>query len=311
MSGVTRVAVVGLGKIAQDQHLPAIAGSRQFELVAAASPAGVARGVPVFEDVEQLLASPIRIDALALCQPPQFRFAAAARALRAGKHVLLEKPPGATCLEVEALERLATEARTTLFSAWHSRFAPAVRPACAWLATRHIRSIEIQWQEDVRQWHPGQEWIWQPGGLGVFDPGINALSILTRLVSEPLLVQGGTLEVPGNRAVPIGAQLQMATLSGIPVSATFDWRQRGAPSWDITVLTDEATLRLSAGGATLHIADRPIEVPATDEYPAVYEHFAALLAQGASDVDALPLRLVADAFMICSQRPVAPFYEDS
>src|SRR3546814_6207365 len=72
-----------------------------------------------------------------MCQPPQARFEAAAKAIRAGKHVLLEKPPGATLAEVEALTRLAEASATTLFAAWHSRYAPGVAPARAWLAERH------------------------------------------------------------------------------------------------------------------------------------------------------------------------------
>ena len=59
------------------------------------------------------------------------------QAIRAGKHVLLEKPPGATLAEVEALTRLAEASGTTLFAAWHSRYAPGVAPARAWLAERH------------------------------------------------------------------------------------------------------------------------------------------------------------------------------
>jgi D-galactose 1-dehydrogenase len=42
--------------------------------------------------------------------------------------------------------------------------------------------VNVIWREDVRVWHPGQDWIWQPGGLGVFDPGINALSIITHIL---------------------------------------------------------------------------------------------------------------------------------
>ena len=39
------------------------------------------------------------------------------------------------------------------------------------------------------RWHPGQEWIWQAGGFGVFDPGINALSIVTRILPRAGLRQ--------------------------------------------------------------------------------------------------------------------------
>src|SRR3546814_7929308 len=80
-----RVAIVGLGKIAHDQHIPAIAASDEFELVAAASLSGTIDGIPVFESVDALLGAGIAIDAIAMCQPPQARFAAAAKAIRAGK----------------------------------------------------------------------------------------------------------------------------------------------------------------------------------------------------------------------------------
>src|SRR3546814_7748731 len=86
-----------------------------------------------------------------MCQPPQARFAAAAKAIRAGKHVLLEKPPGATLAEVEALTRLAEASATTIFAAWHSRYAPGVAPARAWLAERHIRRVDIRSEEHTSE----------------------------------------------------------------------------------------------------------------------------------------------------------------
>src|SRR3546814_16957163 len=101
-----------------------------------------------------------------MCQPPQARFEAAAKAIRAGKHVLLEKPPGATLAEVEALTRLAEASATTLFAAWHSRYAPGVAPARACFAARHIRRAGIGWKEDVRPWHPGPQSVWGAGGCG-------------------------------------------------------------------------------------------------------------------------------------------------
>jgi len=41
----------------------------------------------------------------------------------------------------------------------------------------------------------------------------------------------------------------------------------------------------------------------------MYRHFAALVNAGASDVDAAPLQLVADAFMIGHHRVVEPFID--
>ena len=101
------------------------------------------------------------LDAVSLCMPPQYRYDAARTALEAGKHVFLEKPPGATVSEVEDLRRLAAAKGVSLFASWHSRYAPAVEAARAFLASTEIRSAAINWKEDVRRWHPGQAWIWQ------------------------------------------------------------------------------------------------------------------------------------------------------
>ena len=93
------------------------------------SPSGGAPDIPVYRSIDELLAGDEGIEAVAMCQPPQVRFDAAMKAVRAGKHVLLEKPPGATLAEVRALTQAAADKGVTLFAAWHSRFAHGVEPA--------------------------------------------------------------------------------------------------------------------------------------------------------------------------------------
>lgn len=302
-----RVAVIGLGKIARDQHLPAIAASDAFELAATVDPAG--DGVddtPHFTSFEALLESGVAFDAAALCTPPQVRRDLAEALLARGVHVLLEKPPGVTLGEVAVLEQAARNSGATLFAAWHSRFAAGVPAARAWLAGKRILDVRIIWREDVRVWHPGQRWIWQPGGLGVFDPGINALSILTHILPQPVFLTEATLQVPGNCAAPIAADLVLRGADGTPVHADFDFRQTGPQSWDIIVATEQGTLTLSQGGAVLTLPEG--EQRGEDrEYPLLYDHFAALIRAGQSDVDTCPLRLVADAFLCGRQVTVEPF----
>ncbi|PXW77688.1 D-galactose 1-dehydrogenase [Blastomonas natatoria] len=292
------LGLVGLGKIARDQHLPAIARSADFTLCAVASRNARADGVPAYPDLDALLAREQAVEAVVLCQPPQVRHAAARAAMAAGRHVFLEKPPGATLSEVEDLVEAAGRAGVTLFASWHSRFAAGVEPARSWLAGRRIEGITIEWKEDVRQWHPGQDWIWQPGGLGVFDPGINALSILTRLLPGTIRLEDAELQFPANRQAPIAARLQMRVANGTPVEAEFDWRQTGRQSWNITIHTDAGALLLADGGNSLFVEGAAQALPGESEYPAMYDHFAALIAERRSDVDASPLRLVADAFLI-------------
>ncbi|MCA1424498.1 Gfo/Idh/MocA family oxidoreductase [Bradyrhizobium yuanmingense] len=304
-----RIAIVGFGKIARDQHVAAIAATPGATLAAVASRNASLQGVPHFATIEELLQKGPPIDAVSLCTPPQVRRAQAAAALAAGKHVMLEKPPGTGVAELDPLIAMAAGAKRTLFATWHSRYAPAVEPARQWLTDRHIKSVHISWKEDVRVWHPGQGWIWEPGGLGVFDPGINALSILTRILPKPVFVTAAELAFPANCQAPIAANLNLTDISGLPVTAEFDFRQTGPQSWDILVETDQGRLTLSSGGARMAVDGKVLAEGPDEEYRGLYRRFVALAATGASDVDLTPLRLVADAFLLGKRTIVEPFVD--
>lgn len=304
-----RIAIVGFGKIARDQHVGAIAAVPGAMLAAIASRNASLPGLPHFATVEELLEKGPQIDAVSLCTPPQVRRAQAAAALAAGKHVMLEKPPGIGVAELDPLIAMATDARCTLFATWHSRHAPAVEPAREWLAARRIKSVHINWKEDVRVWHPGQAWIWEPGGLGVFDPGINALSILTRILPKPVFVTAAELAFPANCQSPIAANLTLTDIGGLPITAEFDFRQTGPQSWDILVETDEGRMTLSRGGSIMAVDGKVVADAPDEEYRELYRHFVKLAATGASDVDLAPLRLVADAFLLGKRNIVEPFVD--
>jgi D-galactose 1-dehydrogenase len=296
-----QLGVIGLGKIAQDQHLPVIGADPAFALVAVSSQRGVAvDGVPhAFTDWQDMLRLD-DLDAVAICTPPQPRYAIARAALAAGKHVLLEKPPTATLSELADLEQLAAAAGRTLFTTWHSQYNPAVEETRRALDGRTIERLLVTWKEDVRQWHPGQDWIWQAGGFGVFDPGINALSIVTRIVPAPIFLRRADLAFPSNKDAPIAATLELGSgRPGEDLRAVFDWRQTGEQTWDIVVETSDGTrLALSGGGKRLEIDGKLVVETPPAEYQGIYRRFAALLASGRSAVDTEPFRLVADAFMI-------------
>lgn len=309
MTDTIRLAVVGLGKIARDQHLPAITGDPAFELAATVSPDGEGvPGVPHHASLDALLADAAALDAIVLCTPPQVRYQLASQAIAAGLHVFLEKPPGATLAEVAALERQAAYAGVTLFAGWHSRFAAGVEAARAWLAERRIEQVRITWREDVRVWHPGQDWIWQPGGLGVFDPGINALSIATHILPRPFFLTDAVLSTPANRAAPIAAMLQFRDAGGVPIAMDLDFRQTGKQSWDIAVDTDAGACLLAEGGAVLTLPDG-VTRGENREYAGLYARFAELIRDRQSDVDVSPFRLVADAFLRGRHEVVEPFHD--
>jgi len=300
-----RLGLVGIGKIARDQHLPAIAADDRYALAAIASRHAQVDGVANYPEINAMIAG-TELDAVSFCTPPEGRYAIAKAALEAGLHVMLEKPPAATLSEIEALAALARAKGVTLFTSWHSREAAGVAPARAWLAEREIKAVRIDWREDIRRWHPGQEWILAAGGYGVFDPGINALSIATTILPAPLFVEAASVEVPAGRASPLAVELQLRC-GDAQGRASFDFLQTGPQTWDIEVDTDAGTLRIGMGGSILHLPGEPERTEPDREYPRLYARFAELVARGESDVDVSPMRLVADAFLLAERRETAPF----
>src|SRR5262249_48249158 len=302
-----KLGLVGIGKIARDQHIPALKESRQFELVACASRNAKVDGVANFPDLAAMLANVPQLDCISICTPPQAHFAAVLAALRAGKHVMLEKPPTATTRQIALLADEATGRRRTLFQTWHSRFAASVDAAREWLRGRTLTGGRIIWKEDVHHWHPGQQWIWEPGGFGVFDPGINALSVLTEVLLNEVCVDSAVLEFPENQQAPIAANLRLLTEAGVAINAEFDFRQKGEQSWDIELATSNGQLKLSQGGAALQIDGKAVSAAQglAGEYPRLYARFASLCSEAKSDVDWRPFQLVADAFLVGERKTVA------
>ena len=301
-----RLGLVGIGKIARDQHLPALAADGRFELTATASRHATLEGVPGYRDISTMIASGHDLDAVSLCTPPDGRYEQALAAIDAGLHVMLEKPPATTLTEIASLADHAKAKGVVLYTTWHSREAAGVEPAKAWLLGKRILAVRITWKEDIRRWHPGQEWILAAGGFGVFDPGINALSIATTILPAPLFVEAASVEVPAGRASPLAVELQLRC-GDAQGRASFDFLQTGPQTWDIEVDTDAGTLRIGMGGSILHLPGEPERTEPDREYPRLYARFAELVARGESDVDVSPMRLVADAFLLAERRETAPF----
>lgn len=302
----TSIALVGLGKIARDQHLPALAASTQFDLAAIVGPVGIA-GAPRFDTIADMMRSGLRVDAVVICTPPQVRAAIAHAAIDAGLHVMLEKPPAADVAELEAVCRHARERRVSLFTAWHSQFAPRVAEMGEWLAQRPLKSGRVTWREDAHKWHPGQQWLWQAGGPGVFDCGINAFAILTRTFPASLQVTQARFEVPANAAAPIAVRLQLAG-GGASIEVEFDFREQRSETWEMELhAVDGAVLHLAEGGSRLAIDGVALPPAHQDEYPLMYRRFAELIEAGSTDCDADPLRLFEQAVRIAQTVTTEPF----
>ncbi|HXS50158.1 MAG TPA: Gfo/Idh/MocA family oxidoreductase [Sphingomicrobium sp.] len=294
-----RIAVIGYGKIAEDQHVPSIEANPRFELVATSSRSG--QGVAQkFADWRELIRSVEGLEAVAITTPPGPRYTIARECIQAGLHCLLEKPPTVGLAEIADLDCLAEAKGVTLFTTWHAQHHSTVKQAAAALAGKRIRSMDIHWHEDVRKWHPGQRWIWQPGGFGVFDPGINAFSIATMIFPGGLFVQSAELAIPQNAQTPIAADVTFySPQADGPLSASLDWRRTEGEEWTVTVeAADGTSVRLEDGGARLILGGEPTADTGVGEYPDIYRTFVDLIDERRSLVDVAPLRLVADCLLV-------------
>jgi D-galactose 1-dehydrogenase len=148
--------------------------------------------------------------------------------------------------------------------------------------------------------------VWEPG-IGVFDPGINALSAITRILPWPLRVMNSDLKVPANKDAPIAASLKLAGPTDAAIAVEFDWDQRGTQTWQIDIATDGGLLSLTQGASKMTVDGVAVDVATEEEYASMYRHFADLIAKRESDIDLSPFRLVADAYLIGRRHAVEAF----
>jgi D-galactose 1-dehydrogenase len=307
-----KIAVVGIGKISQDQHLPVIDKSKDFELAACVSQRGLGhRDVPVFRTPAELYKAMPEVELVAICTPPGVRHAYVREAIDAGKHVLLEKPPTPTVSEFDDLVAYGEKKGRLLFQTWHSQYNEAVDVTKKLLKKEGVASVRIDWRESVRKWHPGQDWVWEPGGFGVCDPGINAMSIFTKIMPFPVFVESSKLSFPANKQTPVDVQavFKSGERHQPKLSAGFNWLEETGEIWTIAIETESGKkLKLEKGGTVLKIdGNTEIANPST-EYEQIYDRFARLLKKGKSEMDGAPLRLIADMFLLGARENVAEFH---
>jgi predicted dehydrogenase len=302
-----RIAIIGFGKIAADQHIPSIEGNPRFELVASSSRSGKGVG-QVFTDWRELVRNVDGLEAVAITTPPEPRYEIARECMLAGLHCLLEKPPTAGLAEIHDLACLAEAQQVTLMTTWHAQHHETVEAAAKALAGKRVASMEIRWHEDVRKWHPGQQWIWEAGGFGVFDPGINAFSIATKIFPGSFFVKSAELSVPANAQTPIAVDaIFTSPQADGALTASLDWRRSAGEEWTIIVkTTDDRTVRLENGGSRLLIDGGAREDDGPGEYPDIYRQFLQLIDERRSLVDVSPLRLVADCLLVGTRKTVEP-----
>lgn len=125
-----KVGIIGCGKITEVRHAPEYAENPNCELVAffdvvpeKAEAMAKQYGAKAYSSIEELLASDV--DAVSVCVANAYHAQTAIQALKAGKHVLCEKPMATTPEDCEAMVQAAKEAGKFLMIGQNQRLAKA------------------------------------------------------------------------------------------------------------------------------------------------------------------------------------------
>lgn len=137
-----RIGVLGCGPIAQAAHFESCVKARNADLYAICDVADDLRGRMAatfapqksYADYAQMLADP-NVDAVIVATSDSFHVGACEMALKAGKHVLCEKPLGVSVEEVETL-RAAVKSSGKILQVGHmKRFDPGIQAAKEFIDT--------------------------------------------------------------------------------------------------------------------------------------------------------------------------------
>ena len=133
MNKKLKVGIIGCGGIANSKHMPGLKSVEEAEMVAfcdleieRAEKAKAEYGTPdakVYKDYKELLKDD-SIDVVHVCTPNRSHSFISIDALRAGKHVMVEKPMAKTAAEAEEMVRVAKETGKKLTIGYQNRCRP-------------------------------------------------------------------------------------------------------------------------------------------------------------------------------------------
>jgi predicted dehydrogenase len=189
-----KLGFIGAGGIAQS-HMRALSGVQEIEVVAVADivqeraeQTAQQWKIPhVYQDYREMLAME-DVEAVSVCTYNQAHRAPTVDALRAGKHVMVEKPMAATLDDAAAMTQAAHETGQILMVAVWTRFSPPRQAAKAIVDAGTLGDIYYAEAVAARRWGmPGGSFIRQEtAGLGTTaDIGVYCLDEALHLMGHP------------------------------------------------------------------------------------------------------------------------------
>ena len=249
--------------------------------------------IKTFRSFPEVLLDPT-IDAVDLCLPTALHESFTMEALRAGKHVLVEKPMG---LDRAACDRMISEAEKAdrvLMAAQVLRFFPAYDSLKSWVdggQAGEIRTATFRRRCAAPGWGPWLKDKAQSGG-GVFDLLIHDIDMALYLFGAPLAVAATGYEDLPQQIDVLSGQL---FYPGFTVDISGGWHHGAFPfSMEFTVVGDQGTFDFHSGRAhpSLYVAAEPardlVPAEAVDGYKAEIEYFVDCASRNQKPARCLP-----------------------
>lgn len=247
-----RGAIIGLGNVAINGHLPGWEGCGRARIVAAVdalqSRLDQARGrlpkAGLYTDVPTMLAAEA-IDFFDICTPPAAHASLVRLALDRGLHVLCEKPLVLSPDELRQVKEAQAKSGRVLHTVHNWRYAPIVMRATELIRQGQIGNVQrIAWQVHRREPSIAVRSAAGPGEQESRDPSTGPSAGNWRL--DPTIAGGGILLDHGYHALYI--VLDWLGEEPRTVSATLEKRRH--PEWPVE---DTATLRVRSSSAQAEI----------------------------------------------------------
>jgi len=239
-----RWAIVGLGNFAVGEAIPGFIDSQHSRMTAfvSGSPAkqkdlGSRFGVSRFYDYKNFdsIANDPEIDCVYIILPVGLHAEYTIRALKAGKHVLTEKPMASTSAECEAMIAAAKAAKRQLGVAYRIHFEPTNVRAKQLIDSGEIGEIRFVSADHGFNADPSygpHKWRLEKalaGGGSMFDIGIYGLNTsLMMLTGDPVEVSANYIypkDDPRFREVEGGIEYRLRMANGVSVSgsSSYSW----------------------------------------------------------------------------------------
>ncbi|GGX96484.1 oxidoreductase [Streptomyces minutiscleroticus] len=283
MTRPRRAGVVGLGAVSRF-HLAAIDRLPGWELAAVCDVREAARAphrerAACYADHRALLAHP-GLDAVVVTVPNDLHAAVCRDALTAGVPVCVEKPLAVDLAEARALDRLARDRATVLFTAFHRRYNDQVRALRRRLpAGARIAAMRVRYLERIEEHIGTDTWYLDPrrcGGGCVADNGPNAFDLVRYFLGGAAVTAAGI--VRDAHGTDRRALVDLRGTDGGTARVELDWSYPGERKDLRLLLADGTVLEADL------LAGRPgFKESLWHEYAGVLDAFGAALDRGAGD----------------------------